>query len=243
MRLDRHAIENLDSAEFTSEDKRYLVEKFFPKEQAPEWKQTLTTDWRFKGLFQKTPAHNSAPYRVSHPDLRFAAVVKPPTTRGTAVTDFTGWVFSLYNSVNPQAMSDGRAVERELLYRSVPRLKDDGWMMLFEGISENGDRRSPKPISALKVNGSPLFGAPDFVFQERKTGRIVVVEVKVTNRYIPSNGWPNLRAQLWAYSHIDEWSDVPEVLLIGEVWGFDSKTVFRRQVLRWKAHARELGKV
>ncbi len=47
------------------------------------------------------------------------------------------------------------------------------------------------------------MGRPDLVFKHKKTGEVLIVEIKVTDAEIPDGGWPNLRAQLWAYSLAD----------------------------------------
>lgn len=151
---------------------------------------------------------------------------------GEVVTDFSGWIYSLYKlQKDLSSLARGRAVERELVRRFVPAPDKSGWELLYNGIQQ------PKPpskiISSLLVNGAPLRGMPDFVFREKESGRIVIVEVKASNREVPSDGWPNLRAQLWAYVKIDDWVDAPQVLLVGEVWGFSSDRIFLQETIRW----------
>jgi hypothetical protein len=97
----------------------------------------------------------------------------------------------------------------------------------------------PKIISALTVAGEPLWAAPDFVFQEKTSGRIVIVQVKVSDAVIPSDGWPNLRAQLWAYAHVDEWLCAREMLLVGEVWDLTLDGIVFRGTVRWECGDRE----
>lgn len=111
-------------------------------------------------------------------------------------------------------------------------------MLEYEGIRTEG--RQPKVTSALTVGGTPLRAAPDFVFKERSTGRVVIVEIKASNREIPRDGWPNLRAQLWAYAHIDEWRNAPEVTLVAEVWGFTSDRIVLRGTRRWASTDEQL---
>jgi hypothetical protein len=86
--------------------------------------------------------------------------------------------------------------------------------------------RDPYLISSLEIDGRPLRASPDMVFQEvlpaggdtDKHARIIIVEIKCTNAEVPPRLWPNVRAQLWAYSKIDEFSDASEIILVGEVW-------------------------
>jgi hypothetical protein len=92
---------------------------------------------------------------------------------------------------------------------------------------------TPLKISNLTLNGEPLWGAPDLVYRNRTTGELVIVERKASDKPIPVNGWPNLRAQLWAYSHIDNFKSAPTISLIGEVWDMVEGRLTRRAVLRW----------
>lgn len=71
--------------------------------------------------------------------------------------------------------------------------------------------------SILFVDGSPMRCKPDVVFRDTRSGRIVVVERKVTghqDKFVPPNAWPNIRAQLWCYAWIDDWVDAPDVTLV-----------------------------
>lgn len=79
-----------------------------------------------------------------------------------------------------------------------------------------------------------MYGAPDYVFINKKTETALIVEVKVSSAELPSDGWPNLRAQLWAYGYIDVIQQVKNIILIGEVWvRIDGNTVRRRRTYRW----------
>lgn len=48
----------------------------------------------------------------------------------------------------------------------------------------------------------------------------MIVERKASNKQIPVDGWPDLRAQLWCYAQIDDWvwRAAPAIRLVGEVW-------------------------
>ena len=73
------------------------------------------------------------------------------------------------------------------------------------------------------------------MFKNHATGTVLIVEVKVTNRELWSDGWPNLRAQLWEYGHIDRFiNDSKEVVLVGEVWGRNGPHVSLRPTLIWR---------
>jgi hypothetical protein len=166
------------------------------------------------------------------------ARVNRPKNPGTGVTNFSGWVFSLYNSKkDATSLASGRYIEQELVRRYVGAADRKGWELVHEGITRSDF--GPRSASGLTVSGKPLRGEPDFVFRHRKSKGVVIVEVKASHRDIPSDGWPNLRAQLWAYSQIDEWKNAPELSLIGEVWGFGSDKIVLRGVRRWTREDRQ----
>ncbi len=87
----------------------------------------------------------------------------------------------------------------------------------------------------MTLNGTPLFGKPDLVFKERSSGNILILELKYTNAEIPLDGWPNLRAQLWAYSQIDEWKDAPEIHLAAEIWAGSIHTPTIKASMSWES--------
>lgn len=245
MRFDKAALEALDE-DFTEEEKRYLLAKFFPSSGPASWQNTLRKSWNDSKRWRRyleVDGHEpiGAPYRYSQPWLVQAAQSNRPSVPGKSVTDFSGWVFSLYNPHKDlHALALGKNVKRQLVRRYVSAPARKGWILEYEGIRADG--RQSKIASSLTVGGTPLQAAPDFVFREKSSGRVVIVEIKASNREIPSDGWPNLRAQLWAYAHIDEWRDAPEVILVAEVWGFTSDKIVLRGVRRWTSKDDQLNR-
>jgi hypothetical protein len=253
MRFDRATIEGLDDHEFTPAEKKYLLARFFPKDGGAPWQEKLKNQWtdaqRWQRLIEANPAGlESRPYRYSHSFLLSQAAAFPPGRPGPAVTDFSNWIYSLYHrNKDPTRLAIGRRVERELLRRFLRSYiplpcnrgwEPIGWKLIYEGIRESN--RVAKTISTLIVEGKPIRGAPDFVFQEEQSERILIVDLKASEWNIPSDGWPNLRAKLWAYGQIDEYLKAPEVLLAGEIWWFDDQGIFPRGVRRWHRGDEEL---
>jgi hypothetical protein len=113
----------------------------------------------------------------------------------------------------------------------IPRWEFGGWKLEHDGI--RGQFDGAFDISTLRIGGEGLLGVPDLVFRERRTNRIAIVELKVSPAELPSDGWPNLRAQLWAYARIDRWMNAPEIILAGEVWSPVSSGLVRRATYRW----------
>ena len=235
--LTRESILSLDTCEVSEVDKRFLLERLYPPSPLPDWKRELSKAWKDSVRWAAYSGTTSlggggVPYRYSDEFLCDRATYFPPREKGSRVTDFTGWIYSLYQGkADPQALRNGKAVERKVAAKlsSVPKNPD--WELLYADPLEN----LPEPwrISALQVNGKPIWGAPDLIFRRKYDGAVLIVERKASNRDIPCDGWPNLRAQLWSYAHIDDLVDASEIILVGEVWGFDRNRTFLRKVLRW----------
>lgn len=104
---------------------------------------------------------------------------------------------------------------KERLCQSAP----SDWKLFFVDNEER--RRSPFVGSRLRVNGEALRCYPDLVLRNENENLFLIVERKTTyirEQYIPKTGWPNVEAQLWCYSWIDEFLDADDVLLIGQLW-------------------------
>ena len=88
--------------------------------------------------------------------------------------------------------------------------------------------------SALRVDGLPMRCRPDLVFEHRTRSAVAVVEYKMTSSSALSfdpEGLPNDRAQLWCYSHIDDFRDVNELFLVLQYW--DATTFENKATLAW----------
>lgn len=179
-------------------------------------------------------------YRHSHEDLIKRAKANPKRYVGNSVTHFSGWIFSLYHRRNELSLIDGRLgeIERETLIseRIKKRLDTPEWNNWELKYRDTHDDNSEVfIISNLLINNKPLRGKPDLIFRNKFSGEILIVDIKITNHPIPTNGWPNLRAQLWAYSQIDKYRLEKNISLIGEIWGRDGK-VIHRNAIRWNSN-------
>jgi hypothetical protein len=247
MLFDRNTIRNLDPRDFSPAEKRYLDKVFFGPRSRPKWKADLdgagrdAVRWNaYLGLSQRRD--EGTPYRHTHERLVHLARRARPRVVGNRVTDFTGWIFSLYlGRQNEETLAEGKDVERSIAKRfgRVPQHKE--WELIYEDPLD--EKPKALPISRLKTTTGHLWGAPDLVFRNIETSEVLIIERKASNRDIPSDGWPNLRAQLWAYSLSDEWLDAPKVTLVGEVWGYSDlrPAPYLRSTLRWSRQDAELG--
>lgn len=213
---------------------QYFPDRFFAEEKAHALESARR---RWAACFQHQD-HFLQPYRYD-----FGSVLKRAQRQGVnkrknqpqnRVTDFFGWIFQLIYGVSDSAnLREGKLVERIVQKIKIPLTSNDSdWEWFY------GDPLSAKPeplkISLLTVKDSPMYGAPDYVFINKKTETALIVEVKVSSAELPSDGWPNLRAQLWAYGYIDAIQHVKNIILIGEVWvRIDGNMVRRRRTYRW----------
>lgn len=243
MQFTKKEIVDADIDSLTPQDKKYLLTKFFP-ESLPEWKVKLRTSWqkteseRLWSTYRGESAWGDfgIEYRITHKQLKslaetFRASPSPSLKKGTGVTDFSKWVMFLYlGSPNPSSLKRGKHVERSVARLAKPSENTD-WTLKYRDPLEPAPQ--PLKISNLTLNGQPLWGVPDLVYQHKTSGECLIIERKASDKPIPRNGWPNLKAQLWAYSHIDVFKDAPTITLVGEIWDIVEGQPTRRAVLRW----------
>jgi len=173
-------------------------------------------------------------------DLRLSEFLRTkPAREAATVSAFTDWIYRHYGvPKNRERLSEGTASEKQVVADRVPRLRRTGWTLLHSGMQHptwltNMQLSPTSPhlrkhylISKLLASGQPLRASPDLVFREEPvagtapTGkeRILIVEIKCSSAEIPPRLWPNVRAQLWAYSKIDDFAGASEIILVGEVW-------------------------
>ena len=161
------------------------------------------------------------------------ALRNAPKRAGTTVSAFADWVYSLYRSSikDPLALELGLKVERTIFQERSVLIKDVSfaqnnyfdWELVHNGLNyatnDECSLSSSFDISDLSIEGKPIRGNPDLIYRNRNDGRYVIVEIKFTRKRIPSNLWPNVWAQLWAYSKIPILKNSPTLSAVGEVWG------------------------
>lgn len=96
-----------------------------------------------------------------------------------------------------------------------------GWRLFY---ADNGSGIDESFIaSELKVNDRPLKCKPDAVLIHDPTDEILILERKIMRPYklqeqVPETSYPNIRAQLWCYSKIDQWCGAARITLMDEIW-------------------------
>jgi hypothetical protein len=234
MELTRKEILALDPKLVSTADKKAYIDLLYGSPSEWTWKSDLelvsANMDRWKRFLANEPA-SGQPFHIGHQQLLRDAKRHPPIAVGGSVSNFTDWIYRLYVPQKDYAnLVRGLRVERDIAIQKIQVPNHSRWKLIHNGMGDNA--KNAFSITALTINGAPMRGTPDLVFQEKDTRRILIVEIKVTEKDIPSDGWPNMRAQLWAYSKIDKWKDAPEVILVGELWGFSP--LRWRKVIRWR---------
>jgi hypothetical protein len=232
------------------DDKRYLLEKYFPNtpESIPTWKHDLREKYKelndnqiwasYYG--QSNRGDFAEPYRFTHTYVTLMARNKRPIQPRNRVTDFTSWIMSLYlTPPNSKSLKAGKSLEKLISTFSEP-IMNNKWSLVYK------DPLNGKPdafkISSLRINSSPIWGAPDLVYKNKVSDEYVIIERKSSYSEIPSDGWPNLKAQLWAYSLIDEFQETSRIHLVGEIWGNINGNIARRGIMHWDSNDQSFNK-
>lgn len=221
-----------------------LLRKYFPDEVAATHQRALMelNSVRWDRYQTESNDIGSKPHWLRHDDLLKRALLDssspkcdPSNGHHHTVSDFAEWIYSLYRPNRTRdALSRGKQGEKAILRRKkkVPSISPlSNWKPLY--IDTLDGKPEALEISLLTVHGRSLYGAPDYVFKDDATQTILIVEVKVTDREIWSDTWPNLRAQLWAYAHIDQFmNQAKRIVLVGEVWAATGLSL--RQIVSWQ---------
>jgi hypothetical protein len=176
-------------------------------------------------------------FHLSAAQLLRLACSNPPETPKPTVSAFCDWIYSLYaGAPDKLVLERGKHAEldiqlkRRARARRVDSLSDvpvSDWKLTHNGLHQltksNALREHQEhlcfEIPSLRVGSQPLRASPDLLYQRRETHDTVVVEIKFSNQAIPSNLWPNVWAQLWAYAQIPQLMNSPTIRAVGEVWG------------------------
>lgn len=195
---------------------------------------------RWKSLMLATPAQTEAQYRhlrllerrIAYPDIKVAS-------EHTA-SAYADWV---YRISHPESL--GSAEDRAMgvdFHAKLARLRKDMWVpqatdwsCIHNGLHEQSQARD---ITALAIDGKPMRGSPDLVFENRRTSTILIVEVKFSKAMVEPLGWANVMAQLWCYAQIDDFKRAKDILLRAELWDTerDWHTFQNKERKTWLRH-------
>lgn len=178
------------------------------------------------------PAAQAPAFRIQPSQFIQHARTRKPVDPQPTVSGFSQWLYSLYAKAygGDEDREEGKQAEQKILdarqeaYGSIDsecvrRIFPD-WLLVHNGLHvPDGSFSGYFEVSALSVGGQPLRASPDLVFQNARTGEVIVVEIKHSHMAIPKNLWPNLWGQLWCYAQVQLMKDAPKVTVIGEVWG------------------------
>lgn len=193
-------------------------------------------DQKNKILFTVRNQTQNAPEYIPHKKLITEAQSRPPICQHATPSSFSDWIFDLCHRPSKykhktDSLLMGRVGERRiqnfrLWYKRTrlptPRINSHNeWRYHYIDPLDDSKSQAPFLASALTVNGNPLRCRPDIVLTN-DIGEIMIIERKITrlrpSRPIPEGGWPNLKAQLWCYSWIDDFRRAPNVYLASQIW-------------------------
>jgi hypothetical protein len=150
---------------------------------------------------------------------------------------FASWVFRQTNPQRERPETDSAVTRERLRLGTVTHLDIQnflrhvwsesyfgvhgltGWTLHYADDTEQPDRTFL--ASRLTVAGAPLSCRPDVVLTRFGGTQIIMIERKTTfvpEARIPSAGFPNIEAQLWCYSWIDDFVRASKVTLVGQLW-------------------------
>lgn len=211
----------------------YAPEYWHRYQQFRRWR-LLNGEGALEDPLQVEPASR---FHVSGAEFIRLACSKPPKFLEPTVSAFADWIYSLYTVAPAKLVLErGRQAEfdiqlkRNARARRVDSMSDvpvSDWKLEHNGLNlltTSKPLRGPQEyayfeIPSLQVCSQPLRASPDLLYRHRKTKDAVLVEIKFSNKAIPSNLWPNVWAQLWAYAQIPQLEDSPTIRAVGEVWG------------------------
>ena len=198
-----------------------------------------TDDWQFRRLEAITEGsrpvdpwerRNRGDFHLSAHEIIYRAKRAAPKAPVPTVSAFAAWIYSLYHKdAVPESLQEGSDAEESILearrdwtsYSEFRHFQFSSWHQIHCGMGapNAGDRQQTFLVPDLRVNGEPLQAIPDLAFRHEDSGDVILIEVKFSMAFIPRNLWPNVWAQLWAYSKIPVFASAPSLNVIGEVWG------------------------
>ncbi len=251
--LSKEQLEKVYAGENIAEETKALKDLLYPKLPDAPHRKALQKVWYqlqynraaelwldfYRGFAVLKESDFSGAYRVSVAGLQKRASYrrKPEITTYT-VTAYTSWIYSLYLSkATPEQLQKGKQGEQEIA-RHLPAFNLNGFKLIYKDPLE--EKPKPLKIAVLQCGKQPLWGVPDLVYEDTESGTLYIIERKTVgvktliHSGLPSDGWPNLRAQLWAYSHIDVFQSYDNIVLIGEAWIATGRQLPKRvAVWRW----------
>ncbi|MFO1225298.1 hypothetical protein [Roseateles sp.] len=245
-------IDRLPSDRYSRGEKRRLKQLLHGEPAVETWQDQLGRDWganqasravvvdpadaaRWRYILGTGFSSGSA-FEIDLAELLRRGLDKPFKAKVGTVSDFADWVYRLYvpqKSIAGLRAGSSAELEIETARQSIRPPAREAWELVYRGL---WDSEAPSfEIPELNVKGVPLRGKPDLVFREKKTGRILILDIKLTEHRVPRDGWPNVWAQLWAYSKVPMWRDAPEVILAAEFWSYRSLNIDITATLNWKS--------
>lgn len=181
--------------------------------------------------FRRRKQREAEAFNIVPADLLAKARQRPPVDPQPTASGFSSWIYSLYGNAigKDEDRERGKEVEKEVLDRrraiylgvdnAYLRKSVSNWALIHNGIEQpDGQPVDYLTVDHLRVGGMPLRVSPDLMYQNQSLSKVLIVEIKHTKMFVPTNLWPNVWAQLWCYSQTDVARQADNVCVIGEVW-------------------------
>jgi len=162
-----------------------------------------------------------------------------PINPESSASSFAEWVFRLsHNLIYPSSSGQNKTHSRKsqsdpfvekdirIISETISSLRNNesynkGWHLIYADQNSNKDKIFK--ASNLKVSNQVLRCKLDAVLLHYPTDEILIIERKIMGAYklheqIPTDSYPNIRAQLWCYSKIDDWKSINKITLMDEIW-------------------------
>lgn len=205
------------------------------RKQAFEKDVTVKDPWSDEFYNDESPTQE---FRIQPIELLKLAKEKAPEKIAFTASAFSDWVYSLYRKQpNLLGMAKGRAAE-ELWDKPPPYnptfsiINSSSWKLTYCGIGKEGDAAKTLSAPSLQILGTPMKCKPDLVYLNNWDSCAVIIEVKCTTQPLPRSLWPNIWAQLWSYSKIQQFAALEHLLVVAEIWAIYGKSLVLRRMVR-----------
>ena len=157
------------------------------------------------GLLGPLSSGDSDLFRIKASEFIRAAESCPPDSPKPTASDFASWVYSIYAFGNENKFKQGIERKTKIFQWRPSKLISEKMLggsgdrsLIYESIKDSFPRDPPKYFEIPKL----------------------IVSLDFTQKSIPSNLWPDVWAQLWAYAQILKFND-SKLTVVGDILGED----------------------
>lgn len=167
-----------------------------------------------------------------------------------SASEFSNWVYHLRHPNKIESVKDQRLHYRRMLgsldhevvdlmkqrtlRMASPRIKIGNWDLCY---ADTGADDRFFQSTYLTIDGTPMKGRPDVIFEYKHDNYFIVVERTFTS--VPREKqhdhiFEPAQIQLWVYSWLDIFSEAIDVLLILEIWERHRGGIQTGDIVSWR---------